>query len=280
MRNKLIINTATIILVVNLYGRTILSNIPFINLLDDALMILLVLCLPFSNFTNKALLRKPFFVLLSILIFSAVLNEVAFDIFLVQIRSLFMPMILIHYLLIGTNKAFGFALLKRILLVSIPVILIGLLEYIYGRLFFESFNRWGESIYNAEIFRVASTIGNPIDLGLYMMLISGILFIDLFYRLNLLNNKLLTWIMFIGSVLVVFVTKSRGPILATMAMLVYFLILNRLKLKYLLATVSITIIFYLSFGKQLLERFSFLNLDLSSSDDYRNMVIEVFTNHQ
>lgn len=255
----------------NLYGRTILSNIPFINLIDDALMILLVLCLPFSNFTNKALLKKPFFVLLGLLLFSAVLNGVAFDVFLVQIRSLFLPMILMHYLLIGTNKAFGFALLKRILLVSVPVISIGLLEFIYGRLLFESFNRWGESLYNAEIFRVASTIGNPIDLGLYVMLILGILFVDLLYRLNLLNNKFLTWVMLIGSILVLFATKSRGPILATVAMLVYFLRLNQFKLKYLLATASITIIFYLSLGKQILERFSFLNLDLASDDAYRSI---------
>lgn len=271
MRNKLIINIATIALVINCYGRTVLNNIPYVNFFDDVLLILLVVFLPFSKFTRKDILTKPFFLLLLLLFFSAVLNGVAFDVFLVQVRSLFLPMILIHYLLRGKNKSLGYSILKRILLVSFPVILIGLLEILSGRLFFESVDRFGQSLDNSEMFRLASTIGNPIDLGLYVLLIIGILFSDLVYKLNLLQNKFLTMAMLIGSVVVLFGTKSRGPILAIAVMLVYFVITKRIKLKYYLFSIFVAVLSYLSFGEQFLERFSTLSLDISQSEGYREI---------
>ena len=180
-------------------------------------------------------------------------------------------MILIHYLLRGKNKSLGYSILKRILLVSFPVILIGLLEILSGRLFFESVDRFGQSLDNSEMFRLASTIGNPIDLGLYVLLIIGILFSDLVYKLNLLQNKFLTMAMLIGSVVVLFGTKSRGPILAIAVMLVYFVITKRIKLKYYLFSIFVAVLSYLSFGEQFLERFSTLSLDISQSEGYREI---------
>lgn len=271
MKSRLILNVVSFILIINTYGRTLFAGIPFINLMDDVLLLVLLSYMPLTSFPKRGELYKPLFILMAVLCLSAVLNSVEIDILIMQIRTLFLPLVVIPYIIKFRDAKIGLKVIRRIVLITIPIILIGLVEIGLGGLVFKSYDRFGNSLDSQNVFRAASTVGNPIDLGLYLLMIISVLIVDIKFSLGLIGKKFWSRILLFGAVIVLLGTKSRGPIIALGVALLYLLIIERISLKYYVLSAILALSSIFGFGSKFFERFSSLRLNISESDGYREI---------
>lgn len=270
--NKLYSYIIYVIILIQFYGNTIsnLVNIDGITLIDDFLMILIFVSLFFFKNNNKLIIRKYIFFFIFICAISALMNNVSVDVFILQLRSYLLPCVIyfiVHRLKLSAPQIISF--FKNIVILSIPVLISALYEFFTGKLLFITENRFGNYLnFDPETFRVHSTIGNPIDYSNFVIIIICILLPSFFYNYYPIFKKKLTFILSIIFFVSLFMSNSRGPIIALIfGVIVFFLNSKKLSFNSIFKLFFIFGPFIIYFGKNVFDRIS--NLSLNIEDGYR-----------
>lgn len=288
MKNKLFI-IIICILFIQIYGNSLnfLFNISFIELVDDILLLALLLFglfrLSLNGTIKKKLLNYPVVVFITVCMISALINAVSFDVFLVQLRSYLLPCIL--YFSITSNSYSNYYIKKtlRILLIlSIPVVISGLIEFFTKQTLVITTDRYGEVMVQEEVFRIFTLIGNPIDYSNFAVIILCIIIpmlVTKYVPLNITRTKLIFYAIII--LFTLFLSKSRGPVIAlSISLLFSSLRLRMISKRNLLAYSSIGILLILFYGAQFVHRFAQLSPETLAEDRYRflflNKAVQVF----
>ena len=269
---KFFLASIYLVIIIQFYGNTIsnILSINGLNLIDDILMILMFIVLIFKRQNRSQILSNYIYLFIVVCVVSASINTVSLDVFILQIRSYLLPVV-VYFIVpkLGLSREQIIRVFKNIVILSIPVLISALFEYVTGQTLFVTEDRYGGKLsFDAEKFRIYSTIGNPIDYS-NMVIIMICIFVPSFvYRRYLIFNKKNTIILSFAFFVSLFMSASRGPILALIVgLLGFFLISKKVKFKsvFKLALFTSPAIFY--YGNNVLGRFSDFNLDVD--DGYR-----------
>ena len=270
--NKFFLASIYLVILIQYYGNTIsnILNIDEITLIDDVLMIFIFVSLFFFKNNNKLIIRKYIFFFIFICAISALINNVSADVFILQLRSYLLPCVIyfiVQRLKLSTPQIVS--IFRNIIFLSIPVLISALYEFFTGKLLFVTKNRFGNYLnLDSETFRVHSTIGNPIDYSNFVIIIICTLLPSFFYNYYPIFKKKLTVILSIIFFVSLFMSNSRGPIIALIfGIIVFFIKTKKVRFNSLFKLLFILGPFVIYFGKNVFERIS--NLNLNIEDGYR-----------
>lgn len=237
------------------------------TLIDDVLMFFIIVSLFFIK-KNKTILGKPLLLFFGICCLSAIYNQVTFIVFLTQIRSYLLPFS-IYFIII--NLPFHIRdihiFFKKLIWISIFVLMSGYLEFFLGKTLFITEDRYGEILtFTNGISRVYSTIGNPIDFSNFLLVMICLLIPKILILKNK-NNSKKNYFLSLSFIIALFLSNSRGPIFAIFGSLFLFLMISKntftsKKIKF----ITLISLIIPSIGSVFLSRLSNLNL---VSEGYR-----------
>ena len=277
-RNNPICWIISIVIFLELYGRTgstFLGGRQF-ELIDDIVSLFALLILVMFVFQKAkikhAILNKPIVAFLIVFIVSAAINEVAIDIALMQLRS-YILMISLYYLIVWgaiSNKVIIY-LINLIVLLSIPIFISAIVEYLLGRTILVTTSRYGEALVQEGVFRSYTLLGNPIDFSNFAILILAIILASLFSNYNAFKmNKNMTKVIFLAMFLTLFMSNSRGPIIAFVLSLYFVsLVFNIIPKKNLVIFSVFFLVVFGFFGGGVVDRLVNINFELVDSNQYR-----------
>lgn len=272
----------TFILLLAIYGRTlsvIFSNTLMENI-DDLIFIIIFIILflhiLFIFRFPKAVLNKPLFFFLLVFIVSAIVNQVRIDIVIVQLRS-YIICTSLYYLIVWSNlnNKQLIIIIKRIVIFSIPVFITAYLEFFLQKTILITTSRYGGELEQSEGFRVFTLIGNPIDFSNFAILLISIVMASVFAKYKVFNfKKYIFNIILLLSILTLFMSNSRGPVIALLLTFifasVYLNIISKSKMILALGLLSISFLFI---GDNFFQRITDFNFDVNTTKMYRVIYI-------
>ena len=266
-------NIFSILFAVGIYGNTILKGMPFVGLIDDCILtIIFGYTLVSNNLIIGSNVSKPIFTFLTVLLVSSALNGVKLTVILMQIRTLFLPFVLIGFLRsLDIDENNIYALIRKWVFIILPSIIIGLYESLSKNLVFSSIDRFGNTISDSATFRASSTIGNPIDFGAIMLVVLSLFISNLLCGSKAIISRNIDKVIMIISVINIFGSNSRGPMMALIIVFGVLIYFKKMKIGYLALSAAALVFIALIFWEEIALRFGMLELDISRSDGYREI---------
>lgn len=270
---RVLLTIFTLLFAVGVYGNTVLKNVFFVSLIDDVLITMIFGYMLFSKTSIiVSNISKPIYVFLMALLISSALNMVKFAVIAMQIRSLFLPFVLIGFLRsLDINEQNIYSLIRRWVVIIIPCMLIGLYETLTRNLVFTSIDRFGNSISETAVFRASSTIGNPIDFGAIMLVFFSLLLSNGLCGLKPILSWRIDKAMMMISAINTFGSNSRGPMIALLLLFGVLFYFRKIRKAHLMLSISSLLFIVLIFREEITARFSLLEFDISQSDGYREI---------
>jgi O-antigen ligase len=291
------IRVALFVVVLTVYAAPLHALFPWLHvkLIDDFLMIVVLGYLVATRLARRtppatsSLLRSPGLALgifIPACILSGILNEVAPDVWLVQLRSYLLPLILMFGIgrsMVSTSEVIG--AVQALLVIAFPVFLGGIWESMTGSLILGDLNRYGEEMLWIEGFRIQSFMGNPIDFGVYTLSTLALLLGMGLSRARWAYQIPRTFFFTLAAMAIssLLLAGSRGPAIAGIVGALALALTGKVKLKrsfkVLIAAGAVTLLF----GKTLISRLGLLSLEYFQADEYRGVFLykaaEAFGDH-
>ncbi len=254
------------VLVFHLYIRTVMvfTDLFVMNWIDDIVVLFLLLLLPFmSQFKiRRNVLNLPLCVFLGIFLFSTLINEIAYDVAMMQLRSYLLYIVMYYFILYSDISDGNVVTIFKVLLVfSLPIVLTSFVEYYLQApiIPIEKLYKTYDLVSALKTgFRPTTLIGNPIDFGNLLVFIILILTVaELSNASFLLGNRRANWIYGVVCVSALFLSASKGPFIALFLPIVLYLgYRHNLHIKRIFIYGSILIVAISITGHQLLSRFA------------------------
>jgi hypothetical protein len=249
-------------------------NVPWLSVVDDILVIMTFsgLLLVGRLKVKHAILNKPILFFLFFFTWSAVYNEVQIDIALMQLRSYILMIGLYYIIMWGSISNYEIIkLLKLIFLLALPIFIFSIIEFSFGKSIIVTVNRYGDLLTDSSIFRSHGIIGNPVDYANLVIMILAIILSAIINKYSLISqSKLTSSVLFLTIFATLFISNSRGPIIALMlTVLILSIFLRAIPIRKILIGMVILLIMTTWFGSDLIYRMSQLNVDEFSNDTYR-----------
>jgi len=288
-KNNFVYWIIVVLIFLEFYGRTfsILFGTRQFEIIDDVISVIILFIITIYIMKNakikQAILNKPLFIFLIIFLLSAIINIVAIDIALMQLRS-YILMIGVYYIIVWSkisNKEI-INLIKLVIILAIPIFLSAIVEYALGQTILTITTRYGIELIQEGMFRSFTLIGNPIDYSNFAIIILTIILASIIEKYKLFKiNKNIFIFFFIVMFLTLFMSNSRGPIIAfILTLIIVSSLFNLISKKKLFLFSILFLIIMLLFGGTILERLTHFNIESMSTDQYRVLFfiksIEIF----
>ena len=278
--NQKYLNIISIILFIELYSTffSVYLGIGFIGLLDDLLMITLLIMTINKNIKSRYiqnnLLNRPILIFILLCTFSAIINVVKFDVFLMQLRSYILPAIL-YFVIVRLNlkKKIVIRFIRLQIFISLPIFISVLVEFIQKNTIIIKQNRFGDDLTFESGFRTFSLMGNPIDYSNFTIIILCIVIAAIIEKFRLINISKITLILFsVILLLTLFMSNSRGAVIAfTFSIFATTFFLNIIPKKKVLVYAFLSFIILINFGDIFMSRLTLLSADTIFNDEYRGL---------